>query len=71
MAAVLKSAMDGGELRPMDPFRAALFLIEGSTAIVLERLNETDPRPESDDVDLVVSFIMHGLGVHQPQRSEP
>jgi AcrR family transcriptional regulator len=70
MAGVLEKAMDAGELRRTDPFRAALFLIEGSTAIVLERLNEPTSPPESEDVDFVVNFIVHGLGAQTSARSE-
>ena len=61
LAAHLKSAMDAGEVRPLDPKRLALFLIETSTAIVLERLSEDAPPPESDDVELIVSTLLSGI----------
>jgi AcrR family transcriptional regulator len=61
LAAHLKSAMDAGEVRPLDPKRLALFLIETSTAIVLERLSEDAPPPESEDVDLIVSTLLSGI----------
>jgi len=61
LAAHLKLAMDAGEVRPLDPKRLALFLIETSTAIVLERLSEDAPPPESDDVELIVSTLLSGI----------
>src|SRR5258706_4827366 len=63
LAAHLKLAMDAGEVRPLDPKRLALFLIETSTAIVLERLSEDAPPPESDDVDLIVSTLLSGIAI--------
>src|SRR3954468_17391346 len=59
----LKQAMDAGEVRPLDPKRLALFLIETSTAIVLERLSEDAPPPESDDVELIVSTLLSGIAI--------
>jgi AcrR family transcriptional regulator len=61
LASVLKLAMDAGEVRPLDPKRLALFLIETSTAIVLERLSEDAPPPESEDVELIVSTLLTGI----------
>jgi len=63
LAVHLKSAMDAGEVRPLDPKRLALFLIETSTAIVLERLSEDAPPPESDDVELIVTTLLSGIAV--------
>lgn len=63
LAAHLKLAMDAGEVRPLDPKRLALFLIETSTAIVLERLSEDAPPPESDDVELIVSTLLSGIAI--------
>ena len=63
LATHLKSAMDAGEVRPLDPKRLALFLIETSTAIVLERLSEDAPPPESDDVELIVTTLLSGIAV--------
>jgi len=61
LAGHLKLAMDAGEVRPLDPKRLALFLIETSTAIVLERLSEDAPPPESEDVELIVSTLLSGI----------
>jgi AcrR family transcriptional regulator len=63
LAAVLKLAMEAGEVRPLDPKRLALFLIETSTAIVLERLSEDAPPPESEDVELIVSTLLCGIAI--------
>jgi len=63
LAAVLKLAMEAGEVRPLDPKRLALFLIETSTAIVLERLSEEAPPPESEDVELIVSTLLCGIAI--------
>src|SRR5260370_13088064 len=63
LAAVLKQAMDAGELRPLDPKRLALFLIETSTAILLERLSEDAPPPESEAIDLIVSTLLGGIAI--------
>ena len=61
LAAVLKDAMDAGEIREVDPFRLALFIIEGSTAIIIERLSEDHSPAEADDVELVVSLLLGGI----------
>lgn len=61
VAGMLREAMEAGEVRRLDPFRLALFLIEGSSAIVLERLSEDAPPPETDDVELIVSTILGGI----------
>lgn len=63
VATALKEAMDAGEIRPLDPNRLALILIETSTAIVLERLSEDAPPPESEDVELIVSTLLSGISI--------
>jgi AcrR family transcriptional regulator len=68
-ADVLNQAMERGEIRKSDPHRLALFLIEGSTAITLERLNEDAPPPEQQDVDLIVSTIVDGISIRKQKRS--
>ena len=60
-ADLLKSAMDRGEIREMDPFRLALFIIEGSSALILQRLNELSHPPEEADVDLITTLILDGV----------
>lgn len=60
-AEVLKKAMERGEIIDVDPYRLALFIIEGSTAIILERLSEASSPAESADVDLIVRLILDGV----------
>ncbi len=69
MAAEVKVAIGKGEVRKMDPMRLALFLVEGSTAIVLERLTEDTSPPMQDDVDLIVDLLMSGVAPNKPKRS--
>jgi AcrR family transcriptional regulator len=69
MAAILEAAMDGGEVRRADSYRLALFLIEGSTAIVLQRLHEDAPPPEERDVDLIVDTMLGGISLREQKRS--
>jgi len=69
LAGILQQAMDSGEVRRLDPRRLALFLIEGSIAIVLERLSEDAPPPENDDVELVVSTLLDGISIPKSKRS--
>lgn len=61
LAKVLKAAMDHGEIRQFDPNRLALFIIEGSTAIILERLTQDAPPPEEVDLDFITGLILDGV----------
>jgi len=60
-AEVLKEAMERGEIRHVEQYRLALFVIEGSTAIILDRLNEETPSPEEEDVEFMVRLILDGV----------
>jgi AcrR family transcriptional regulator len=60
-ADVLKDAMKRGEIRELEQYRLALFVIEGSTAIILERLNEDAPPPEEADVEFMTQLILDGV----------
>lgn len=60
-ADTLSLAMDRGEIRRVDPYKLALFIIEGSTAIILERLNEDAPTQDETDVDLITGLILDGI----------
>jgi hypothetical protein len=53
--------MDRGEIRRVDAYKLALFIIEGSTAIILERLNEEVPPAEESDLDLITGLILDGI----------
>ncbi|HUP60640.1 MAG TPA: helix-turn-helix domain-containing protein [Thermoanaerobaculia bacterium] len=60
-AAVLNTSMERGEIRRFDPYRLALFIIEGSTAVILERLTEESSPAEEADVDLIAGLILEGV----------
>ena len=62
-------AMERGEIRRVDPKRLALFIIEGSTAIVLQRITEDAPPPEEHDLDVIVDTILDGISFRQQKRS--
>jgi TetR/AcrR family fatty acid metabolism transcriptional regulator len=60
-AGILSKAMDDGEVRPMDPHRLALFLIEGTNSIVIERVVEEAPPAQEQDVEFLTSLILNGI----------
>jgi AcrR family transcriptional regulator len=64
-ATVLNEAMERDEIRRMDAYRLALFILEGSTAVILERLTEeSSPLENADadaDVELVAGLILDGV----------
>lgn len=67
LAGFLSAAMERGEIRRMDPYRLALFITEGTNAIVIERVTEeTSPSAEAD-VELIVDTILDGI---RPLRSQ-
>jgi TetR/AcrR family transcriptional regulator, fatty acid metabolism regulator protein len=61
LAEVLMQAISRGELREVDAERLALFIIEGSTAVILERLTEKTSPAENADVELLVGLILDGI----------
>jgi TetR/AcrR family transcriptional regulator, fatty acid metabolism regulator protein len=61
LSAVLSQAIERGELRSVDADRLALFIIEGSTAVILERLTEKTSPAEDADVDFLVGLILDGI----------
>lgn len=67
-AMMLQAAMEAGELRRMDPRRLALFLIEGSNAITIERVMEEAPPPDEDDVELIVSSLLDGIAIRKTAK---
>jgi AcrR family transcriptional regulator len=60
-ADVLSQAMERGEVRRTDPYKLALFIIEGSTAIILDRLTEDSGSDEHADVALITDLILDGI----------
>ena len=61
LANVIAKAIERGEVRRADPYKLALFIIEGSTAIILERLTEDSTTDETADVDLIAGLILDGI----------
>ncbi|HEX8153895.1 MAG TPA: TetR/AcrR family transcriptional regulator [Thermoanaerobaculia bacterium] len=61
LAAMLEKAMESGEIRRTDSHRLALFVVEGSNAVVIERLMEENPPDEAQDVDFLVAIILDGI----------
>jgi len=45
----------------VDPGRAALFVAEGLTAVILARLTSESPPPSEADVDWIVKMLLDGL----------
>jgi AcrR family transcriptional regulator len=61
VAKVLSEAMDRGEIRQMDAMRLALFIIEGSSAVVIERVLDEAPPSEEADIELIAGTILDGI----------
>jgi AcrR family transcriptional regulator len=61
LADVLTAAMERDEIRRVDPYRLALYIIEGSTAVILERLGEETSPDERADVEFITSLILDGI----------
>jgi AcrR family transcriptional regulator len=60
VAEVLRKAMESGEIRSTDPRRLALFIIEGSNAVIIERVMSEAP-PSEDDVAFLAETILGGI----------
>ena len=60
-AAMLERAMERGEIRRMDPGRLAIFLTEGTNAIVVQRVTEEEPPRPEEDIDLIVGAMLDGI----------
>ena len=56
----LAAAARRGEMKGFDPARVALFLAEGTSAILQRRLEETGRSPE-EDVEWIVDLLLNGL----------
>lgn len=61
LADVLEQAMERGEIRRVDTYRLALFIIEGSTAVIIERLSEENSPSAEADVELIAGLILDGI----------
>ena len=47
--------------RVTDPRRLALFIIEGSNAVIIERVMSETPSTSDDDVDFLAGTILGGI----------
>lgn len=61
LAGLLRHGMERGEIREMDPRRLAIFIIEGSIAIVMRRVLEEEVPPAESDIDLIAGTILNGI----------
>lgn len=61
IAGVLREAMARGEIRQLDPMRLALFIIEGSNAVIIERVLDEAPPPAEADIELIAGMILGGI----------
>jgi len=61
IAGMLEDAMKRGEIRRMDPMRLALFIVEGSSAVIIERVLDEAPPPEEADIELIAGTILGGI----------
>ena len=61
VAEVLQQAMDRGEIGVTDPRRLALFIIEGSNAVIIDRVMSEPPSSVDDDVDFLTATILGGI----------
>lgn len=58
---VIEQSIERGEIRSVDPHRLALFVIEGSTAVILDRLGSEMPPDEEQDIDFIIDLILDGV----------
>lgn len=68
MAQTLGEAMERGDIRQMNPHRLAIFIIEGSNALVIERVMEDQSPPEAEDVELITSVIVDGISMRKSSK---
>lgn len=61
LANAATQAMDAGEIQRVDADRLALFIIEGSTAILIERLTEDDSPAAEADIEFINGLILDGI----------
>jgi AcrR family transcriptional regulator len=56
-----------GELRPVDPRRAASVFVEILRGVVTARVRATDPDSVANDVDRVLDLFLHGVSAGEPK----
>ncbi len=57
----IAGAMRRGEARPVDPARAAAFVAEGMSAVLLQRLQERGRIAPAEDAEWIVDLVVDGL----------
>lgn len=57
----LTAAVESGEIRPLDPRRLAVFLQDGLMGVLVVRMQEKNPRPADEDVEILMSVILNGI----------
>jgi AcrR family transcriptional regulator len=68
LAGLLADAMERGEIRRMDADRLALFMTEGTNAIVIERVMQENPPSEAHDIDLIVDVLFDGIRAARSEK---
>ena len=58
---VLTQAMERGEIRTVDPHKLATFIVEGSSAIILDTLTESTDADDESNVDFITGLILDGI----------
>jgi len=61
LAGVLGQAMERGEIKRVDPNRLALFMIEGTTSVIVQRLTDPETPDTEADVELMAGLILDGI----------
>jgi AcrR family transcriptional regulator len=61
VSALVERGIKSGELRPVDPERAARLLVELLRGVIADRLQKAHADSIDDDADLVIDFFLHGV----------
>ncbi len=62
VGSIVERGTRAGELRAVDPARAARFLVEVLRGVVADRMRESAPPSAGDDADAVLDFFFRGVG---------
>ncbi len=61
VSALVERGIKSGDLRPVEPARAARLLVELLRGVVADRLRQPHADAIDEDVDLVIEFFLHGV----------
>ena len=67
LAGSVERGIRAGELRGVDPERAARALVEILRGVVALRLREPDPTELTEDVDTAMDLFLHGVDAGEPK----